>query len=856
MTFRLFPFLSPDAEPNENTANNFSTNISDEISSNSENSQPIMEEILPEIPQIDEPIVEIPEINFSKEVLVSAEETLPEVPQIDEQIVEIPEIIASNEADAEVEEIESADIEIPQIEEPIEEIPEIIFSGEVPVSVEETAEKHSENATEVAVSEVKNTANNLPAPVSNEIDGNGEKTPPVNEEILPEIPQIEEPIVEIPEIIFSEEVPVSVEERTSKHKENLAEAEITDIQEIEEEPEPLEASAEISAKEEEIPSAVETDNAPFEKEGSITEEIEHHDELAPQIAFNELSRIELVDLLKDAINEEALDTQKVRVQSIREAYYKVKEDEVTAKRSKFIENGGLAEAFEVIKDDTDNSFEAYVKQFQEKRTEIRKNKEKELLQNLKKKETILNELKQLMEKTDNISASFDRLHELQAEWRTIGLVPSANVDELWKIYHHHINNFYEIIKINKELRELDHKKNIELKTQLCVRAEELLMHDSITHSLEEYKGLQDQWKDIGQVAREVSETVWERFRAAGDKLFDRRREYIQGQESEHKENLSKKIAICERADVLVNELPLKAHQHWQEASEKLAAMLEDWKLVGFASRKDNEDIWKRFKAARDKFYESKEEFYKSLRDTQNHNYKLKVDLCMEAEALKESDDWKKTGDKIRELQEQWKNSGPVAKKHSDKLWIRFRSACDVFFENRNKHFAGMNDEQGTNLEKKKDLIARIEAFVHAEDGNANFETLKSFQNEWMEIGHVPIKEKEKIQKAYRTAIDKQFDTLKATNAEGKRQNFRAQVSHFTSAPGGKDKLNHQKTTVQEKIKRLQSEVQTLENNIGFFANAKSKAADDMRRDIEKKISKAKEEITSLHDQLKILKEPS
>jgi hypothetical protein len=751
MIFRLFPFLSPDAEPNENPANNFSTNISDEINSVGENVEPHNEVVLPEVPAIEEPIVEIPEIIFENHNSESA---------LENGTGEIEDSL-------EIEVLEEEKIEIP------------------------VAEEMVTNSSEVEELVVENE----PAPI----------------EVVAETPVLEE---------------------------------------IDAKPEVIEAVVEIPAL------AEKTDDTVLEKDEILAEEIEQHDELVPQIAFNELSRAELVDLLKSAVEEESLDSQKLRVQSIREAYYKVKEEEVTAKRLKFIENGGLPEEFEVMKDDTDSSFEAYVKQFQEKRSEIRKNKEKELLQNLKKKEAILDELKHLMEKTDNISASFDRLHELQAEWRTIGLVPSANVDELWKIYHHHINNFYEVIKINKELRELDHKKNIELKTQLCVRAEELLMNDSITRSLEEYKGLQDQWKDIGQVAREVSETIWERFRAAGDKLFDRRREYIQGQESEHNENLAKKIAICERADVLVNELPLKAHQHWQEASDKLAVMLEDWKKVGFASRKDNEDIWKRFKAARDKFYESKEEFYKSLRETQNHNYKLKVDLCMGAEALRDSDDWKKTGDKIRELQEQWKNSGPVAKKHSDKLWIRFRSACDVFFENRNKHFAGMNDEQGTNLEKKKDLIARIEAFVHGEDGNANFDALKAFQNEWMEIGHVPIKEKEKIQKTYRTAIDKQFDTLKATNAEGKRQNFRAQVSHFTSAPGGKDKLNHQKTTVQDKIKRLQTEVQTLENNIGFFANAKSKAADDMRRDIEKKISKAKEEIATLQDQLKILKEPS
>ena len=508
----------------------------------------------------------------------------------------------------------------------------------------------------------------------------------------------------------------------------------------------------------------------------------------------------------------------------------------------------------MIHDDTDEAFDEAVKAFVEKRNDLRKQKEKELADNLKKKLEILDELKKMMENTENIPASFDRLHELQANWRNIGLVPAGHVDELWKNYHHHINNFYEVIKINKELRELDQKKNLELKTALCVKAEELLMEESIRKSLDDYKSFQDQWKDIGQVAREQSEVIWERFRSAGDKLFDRRRQYIQGQESTFNENLSLKTAVCERAEVILAEVPFKSHQHWQEASEKMAAALEDWKKIGFASRKDNEAIWQRFKTARDSFYETKEEFYKNLRNTQNQNYKLKVDLCMEAESLKESNDWKKTGERLRVLQEEWKKVGPVAKKHSDKLWTRFRKACDVFYENRNQHFAGMNSEQDENLTKKQELVVAISAFEQSDDNNANFEALKAFQAQWMEIGHVPMKEKDAVHKAFRTAIDAQFAKLKAGNAESRRQVFRNQVSNISSNPHGKDKLHQQKNVVQDKIRRLQTEVQTLENNIGFFANSKSKAADDMRKDIERKISKAKEEIGALYDQLNILKE--
>ncbi|MFN5371988.1 MAG: DUF349 domain-containing protein, partial [Bacteroidia bacterium] len=361
----------------------------------------------------------------------------------------------------------------------------------------------------------------------------------------------------------------------------------------------------------------------------ISESAEASDEvLEPLVAYNELSREELAQAMKELAGLPELDSRKAAFNAIRDAFRKVKDDEGAAKKLKFIEHGGDPEEFEILRDDADHLFDEQVRNFIERRNEQRKQKERELNDNLKKKQEILAELKKMLEDTQNISASFDRLHELQNQWRNIGLVPSAHVDELWKNYHHHINNFYEIIKINKELRELDQKKNMELKTELCVRAEALLLEDSISKSLDEYKILQDQWKEIGQVAREQSEVIWERFRSAGDKLFDRRREYIQSQEAAFSENLAKKTAVCERAEVIVGEMPFQSHNHWQEASEKMAATLEDWKKIGFASRKDNEAVWERFKRSRDAFYASKEEFYKTLRDTQNQNYKQKVDLCM------------------------------------------------------------------------------------------------------------------------------------------------------------------------------------------------------------------------------------
>jgi hypothetical protein len=581
---------------------------------------------------------------------------------------------------------------------------------------------------------------------------------------------------------------------------------------------------------------------------------ETDEELDTHVAWDELSREELLERLKLNMGDPSAVENRNNVIKIREAYRNLRSEEIRAKRERYLENEGIPEDFEVPRDSIDDEFDELLKRFREIRTQIREQREKEFAQNLKKREGILDELRTLLEETTDIPKSFDKLHDLQKQWREAGNVAPNLADELWKNYRHYTSSFNDLFHINNELRELDHRKNLEAKTELCEKAEELLLNDSIKNSLDSYKLLQEQWKEIGHVAKDLSETIWERFRAAGDKLFDRRREYIQEQEQYHAGNLEKKQAVVAKAQELKAKLPFTTHNQWQEASEAVAAMMEEWKQAGFASRKDNEAIWEVFKAIREDFYTSKESFYKGLREAQNQNYKVKVDLCMEAEALRESVEWKKTGDRLRELQEEWKKSGPVAKKFSDKLWKRFRTACDTFFENRNKHFEGMNDEHDENLKKKQELIERIKAYVHAEDGNETFEALKGFQNEWIEIGHVPIKEKDKVQKAYRTAIDAQFSQFKQVSAENRREVFRAQVKSVGSDKGGKDKLQHQRNVVQDKIRRLQTDVQTLENNIGFFANSKSKAADEMRRDIEKKISKAKEEIGQLYDQMNILRE--
>ena len=631
--------------------------------------------------------------------------------------------------------------------------------------------------------------------------------------------------------------------------------EATVLQSGDSEAEPTKVSSFVS---EESVLKAEITNGTTEHEDEVEEE--HHEldtELEELVAYDELSREELTDKLRVCVSQASNPDSRNKVARLREAYRNIKNEEIRLKKEKFLENGGLEEDFEVPYDSTDDAFKALQDKFREERSKIREQREKELQTNLRIREGLIEELKKLVEEPGNNNKElFEKLKGIDSNWRAVGRVPQLQMDEVYKTYQFHRERLFELVHINDELRDLDYRKNLELKTELCEKAEALFLNDSIKESIDLYNLLLKEWKEIGHVTKEQSDAVWERFKAAGDRLFDRRKEYLESKESEHTANLEKKLQIIEKTKEQIAKLPLDNHNAWQEASEALNALMGEWKKAGFAAPKDNERIWEEFKALRDNFYAQKEVFYKDLRQAQNDNYRVKVDLCMQAEALKESLDWKATADLLRDLQEKWKNSGPVARKHSDKLWKRFRTACDDFFNRRKEHFADMTADQDENLKKKQDLVERIQAYVHAEDGNETFETLKAFQNEWLAIGLVPIKQKEKIQKSYRTAIDAQFAKLKNLSAESRREAFRSQVQSTSGEKGGKDKLQFQLNVVQDKIRRLESDVQTLENNIGFFANSKSKAADDMRRDIQKKISKTREEIGQLRDQLRILRSES
>ncbi len=475
--------------------------------------------------------------------------------------------------------------------------------------------------------------------------------------------------------------------------------------------------------------------------------------------------------------------------------------------------------------------------------------EKQKEDNLKAKETILEELRQLIESEEELKKTYDIFKELQDKWREIGPVPQASKNTLWNNYHFLVEKFFDKVKINKELRDLDLKKNLEIKTELCEKAEELLLESSINKSFQKLQKLHEAWKETGPTTKDKKDEIWERFKTASDALNDRRQKYYDNLREEQNKNYAAKIVLCEKAEEIASETP-ETPKNWQGNTDKINELFKVWKTIGFAPKKVNDEIWVRFRSALDRFFKAKKEFFSHYKDEQNENYNQKLHLCAQAEALKDSEDWKKTTDELITLQQQWKKIGPVPRKVSDKIWKRFRGACDEFFNRKSAYFANIGEKQEENLTRKKELIEKIKTFDYTDDKVKNLEILKDFQRQWMDIGHVPIKEKDRIQNEYRKTINDQFDKLNISRKAQSTIGFKNKIENLKNSPNADNIIYKERNFLTGKINALQNDIKLWENNIGFFAS--SKKADVLKAEFEKKIEKAKADIAIIEEKLKIL----
>ena len=535
----------------------------------------------------------------------------------------------------------------------------------------------------------------------------------------------------------------------------------------------------------------------------------------------------------------AADATRNEVEALKQAYYKIHRSEVDELKKAFLTAGGEEKDFVAPEDETESKIKELLNVYKEKRAAILAEEERVKAANYALKLQLIDQLKALTESQEDFNKLYNDFKDIQQRWKEVKAVPQEHVSELWKNYQIYSEKFYDIIKINNQFRDYDFKKNLEMKTALCETVEKLQTEPDVISAFHQLQKLHQQWREIGPVAKELREDLWSRFKAASTIINKRHQEHFEGLKAKEQENLEAKTAICEQIENI--DFPaLKSFKDWEEKNKEVIALQDKWKTIGFAPKKSNVKIFERFRAACDVYFNRKSEFYKNIKDEMEKNLELKKVLCEKAEALKDSTDWKSTTEKMIALQKEWKTIGSVARKHSDAVWKRFITACDYFFEQKNKNASSQKSVEQTNLAAKKALIEKINTIDEADHDEA-LATLKGYMAEWNAIGHVPFKEKDKIYKEYHEAVDKQFDRLKVDQNDRKMQTFRNSLSDMSNGERGKGKLYGEREKLMRMYERMKNELQTYENNIGFLSIS-SKGGGGLLKEMERKIDKLKDEM--------------
>lgn len=567
------------------------------------------------------------------------------------------------------------------------------------------------------------------------------------------------------------------------------------------------------------------------------------------VNLSAMSKEELIALLRENLTDKPVETIINTVENIKINYYKKHKAEIERKRKLFVEQGGEIEDYKIEDDPHESEIKELLRQYRELKANYNKSQDEQKHKNLEEKYKIIEEIKDLTNNKESINKTFHEFRELQKKWRSIGPVPQQNVKDLWDNYHHHVEAFYDYIRINQELRDLDLKKNLEAKILLCEKAEELLLESNVVEAFRVLQDLHDQWREIGPVPAEMRVEIWNRFKEATSKINKKHQDHFVDLKNEQKSNLEAKITLCEKAEELMH-IEINSNKEWTARSNELIELQKIWKTIGFAPKKDNAKVYKRFREACDAFFNRKREFYGVFKEEQNNNLQLKTDLCIQAEALKDSNEWKKTTEELIALQHRWKEIGPIHHKQSEKIWKRFRTACDIFFERKAKHFSEVDSSFGTNLTKKNDLIKEIEEFTITDEAEVCLTKLKDFQRRWAEIGFVPLKEKDQVNERYREAINKKFDALRIDDDHRYILKFKTKLEEYLDKPNGIQRIRQEREKIITRLKQLESDIVLWENNIGFFA--RSRNAESMIKDVESKIENSKKSIEMLNRKINMI----
>lgn len=582
---------------------------------------------------------------------------------------------------------------------------------------------------------------------------------------------------------------------------------------------------------------------------SNIEEVHELDENEePSEDYSQLSKHELVQKMDSLLSGKPIERIRGNVESIKVHFYKKHKADLDKIR-KEAEDAGEETIFTPEPDPLEERLKDLLKKYRDIKLDYIQKIEAEKQKNLKEKYRIIEEIKELVNSKESLNDTFQQFRDLQNQWRSVGVVPQQNIKDLWDTYHHYVEIFYDFIKINKELRDLDLKKNLEAKIKLCEKAEELLLETSIVRAFNALQKLHEQWREIGPVPKEMKTEIWERFKTVTSKINKKHQEYFENLKHTQKKNLESKTILSERAEEISN-IEIKSPKEWEQYYQEMIELQKIWRTIGFAPKKDNNRIYTRFRTACDNFFARKREFFAQNKEEQSNNLQLKTDLCIQAEALMDSTEWKATTEDLVNLQKKWKEIGPVPRKYSDLLWKRFRAACDHFFERKAKHFNSIDSQYDENLKLKLALIDEINGFVPVEDAEENFQKLKDFQRRWSEIGFVPLKNKEEVQKNYREAINKHFDNLKVEDSRKNLMKFKNKIENISHKPKGERKVLAERDKSLNKLRQLENDIVVWENNIGFFA--KSKNAESMIAEVQRKIQQAKDEIKLLEDKIRLI----
>lgn len=559
------------------------------------------------------------------------------------------------------------------------------------------------------------------------------------------------------------------------------------------------------------------------------------------------SREEIVDLLKKLV-EGPVEEVKDEIDELKQAYYKQKKAEIEEAKNAFVATGNPEADFVPAPDEQEETLKSLLAVFREKKAQYTASLEKQREANLERKQQILEEMKSITEDSDNINKQYTRFQELQQAFKEPCELPSAAVSGLWKKFQSCVENFYDLLKINKELRDYDFKKNLEQKTALCEAAEALLANDDVVAAFKQLQLLHDEWRGIGPVAKELREELWARFKDASTEVNKRYQNFFEARKEAERKNEEAKIAICEEIEA-IDVASLSSFAQWEEATKHIFELQSRWKTLGFASRKTNNLLFERFRKSCDEFFAKKAEYFKSVKEKMAANLEKKKALCEKAEALKDSTDWKATTDIFIALQKEWKTIGPVAKKHSDAVWKRFVTACDYFFAQKNSQLASARQAELDNLAKKQEVIARLKAIDDSVDDEAAVKTVRELMAQWNTIGYVPFKEKDKIYKEYQSLLDHLFTRLNMNEHRNRLSNFSATVQQM--ADTNLEKLYRERDRLLRMYDQRKAELQTYENNVGFL-NISSKKSSGLLKEMERKMQKIREDMQLIEQKVQLI----